>query len=92
MQAAVHPMPPQMLPQYPRQSLNGTMGSNHAVPPTPPVATRKRKRPQQYTVSYREVQEVDSEGKLREVIVIDDAPPPPTVSPATTYTNESGLA
>jgi dual-specificity kinase len=38
-------------------------------------------------VSYSEVQEVDSEGKLREVIVIDDTPPPPTISPATTYTN-----
>lgn len=78
-------MPPQMLPQYPRQSLNGVV--NHIVPPTPPVATRKRKRPHQYTVSYSEVQEVDSEGKLREVIVIDDTPPPPTISPATTYTN-----
>lgn len=86
MQAAVHQMP-QMLPQYPRQSFNPVLNGVHAVPPTPPVTTRKRKRPHQYTVSYSEVQEVDSEGKLREVIVIDDTPPPPTISPATTYTN-----
>lgn len=86
MQAAVHQMPSQMLPQYPRQSLNGIV-NHHVVPPTPPVSTRKRKRPHQFTVSYSEVQEVDSEGKLREVIVIDDTPPPPTISPATTYTN-----
>lgn len=87
MQAAVHHMP-QILPQYPRQSLNGNVNGHHAVPPTPPVATRKRKRPHQYTVSYSEVQEVDSDGRLREVIVIDDTPPPPpTISPATTYTN-----
>ncbi|KAH9940993.1 CMGC/CLK protein kinase [Amylocystis lapponica] len=54
--------------------------------PTPPMATRKRKRPHQYSVSYSEVQEVDPSGKLREVIVIDDTPPPSTVSPATTHT------
>ncbi|KAF9000601.1 kinase-like domain-containing protein [Cyathus striatus] len=53
--------------------------------PTPPVATRKRKRAHQYTVSYSEVQEVDSDGRLREVIVIEDTPPPPTISPATTH-------
>ncbi|KIK47405.1 hypothetical protein CY34DRAFT_21422 [Suillus luteus UH-Slu-Lm8-n1] len=56
--------------------------------PTPPVASRKRKRPHQYTVSYSEVQEVDEEGRVREVIVIEDTPPPPsTISPATTHTN-----
>ncbi len=53
--------------------------------PTPPVTARKRKR-QQFTVSYSEVQEVDSSGRLRDVIVIDDTPPPSTVSPATTHT------
>ncbi|KAH9838369.1 CMGC/CLK protein kinase [Rhodofomes roseus] len=53
--------------------------------PTPP-ATRKRKRaPHQYTVSYSEVQEVDSAGKVRDVIVIDDTPPPTTASPSTTH-------
>ncbi|KAJ8468431.1 hypothetical protein ONZ51_g9649 [Trametes cubensis] len=52
--------------------------------PTPPVTARKRKR-QQY-IAYSEVQEVDSSGKVREVIVIDDTPPPSTVSPATTHT------
>jgi dual-specificity kinase len=51
--------------------------------PTPPVATRKRKRAHQYTVSYSEVQEVDTDGRLREIIVIEDTPPPPTASPAT---------
>lgn len=38
-------------------------------------------------ISYSEVHEVDSDGKLREVIVIEDTPPPPTISPATTYNN-----
>ncbi|KIM52809.1 hypothetical protein SCLCIDRAFT_140361 [Scleroderma citrinum Foug A] len=52
--------------------------------PTPPVVSRKRKRVHQFTVSYSEVQEVDNQGRVREVIVIDDTPPPPsTVSPAT---------
>ncbi|KAI6039818.1 kinase-like domain-containing protein [Pisolithus marmoratus] len=55
--------------------------------PTPPVISRKRKRVHQYTVNYSEVQEVDNEGRLREVIVIDDTPPPSTISPATTHTN-----
>lgn len=54
--------------------------------PTPPVAARKRKRAHQYTVSYSEVQEVDSTGRVREVIVIEDTPPPTTISPATTHT------
>ncbi|KZP19855.1 kinase-like protein [Athelia psychrophila] len=85
MQAAVHQMPPQMLSQYSRQPMNGVLNGHLTVPPTPPVVTRKRKRPHQYTVSYSEVQEVDSEGKHREVIVIDDTPPPPTISPSTTY-------
>ena len=85
---AVHQLPPQMFSHYPRQSLNG-VHSNAAGPsvmPTPPVTTRKRKRAHQYTVSYSEVQEVDSDGKLREVIVIEDTPPPPTISPVTTHT------
>ncbi|KAI0806323.1 CMGC/CLK protein kinase [Irpex lacteus] len=52
--------------------------------PSPSVPTRKRKRAaHQYTVSYSEVQEVDNAGRLREVIVIEDTPPPSTVSPAT---------
>jgi dual-specificity kinase len=59
--------------------------TNHQILPTPPVATRKRKRAHQYTVSYSEVQEVDSDGRLREVIVIEDTPPPPTtLSPSIT--------
>ncbi|KAF8896243.1 kinase-like domain-containing protein [Infundibulicybe gibba] len=49
--------------------------------PTPPVATRKRKRAHQYTVSYSEVQEVDNDGRLREVIVIEDTPPQPCHPP-----------
>ena len=90
MQAAVHHMP-HILNQYPRQAINHpvTNGTHIAIPPTPPVATRKRKRPHQYTVSYSEVQEVDRDGKLREVIVIDDTPPPPTTSPATTMNGYS---
>jgi len=38
------------------------------------VAARKRKRAHQYTVNYSEVQEVDCDGRLREVIVIEDTP------------------
>ncbi|KAF7327448.1 hypothetical protein MKEN_00322900 [Mycena kentingensis (nom. inval.)] len=50
-------------------------------------STRKRKRAaHQYTVSYSEVQEVDSDGRLREVIVIEDTPPPPTtLSPSIAF-------
>ena len=40
----------------------------------PSTPTRKRKRPAQ--VSYSEVQEVDASGRLRDVIVIEDTPPP----------------
>jgi hypothetical protein len=70
---------PTMLSQY--HGLN----AGPQVLPTPPVATRKRKRAHQYTVSYSEVQEVDSDGRLREVIVIEDTPPPPTtLSPSIT--------
>lgn len=76
-------MAPQMLPQY---SLNRSAPNTHPTAMhTPPVATRKRKRAHQYTVSYSEVQEVDSAGRLREVIVIEDTPPPSTVSPSTTH-------
>ncbi|KAK0495373.1 CMGC/CLK protein kinase [Armillaria luteobubalina] len=86
MQAAVHSLPPQMLSQYSLQSLNGVNPNTVSVIPTPPVVTRKRKRAHQYTVSYSEVQELDNDGKLRDVIVIEDTPPPPTMSPATTHT------
>lgn len=65
--------------------MNGVTTSN--VIPTPPIASRKRKRPHQYTVSYSEVQEIDREGVAREVIVIDDTPPPSTASPATSRTH-----
>lgn len=91
MQTALHRQLAPMLPQYLPQSL--TLNGSRAIPnpivmPTPPVASRKRKRPHQYTVSYSEVQEVDEEGRVREVIVIEDTPPPPsTISPATTHTN-----
>ena len=85
--AAVHPLPShnQILSHYPRQSLNIMNPSGPSGLPTPPVPSRKRKRAHQYTVSYSEVQEVDSDGRLREVIVIDDTPPPPTISPSTTH-------
>ena len=75
-------MAPQM---YPHNTHRLPPASNIGAMSTPSVTARKRKR-QQYTVTYSEVQEVDSAGKLREVIVIDDTPPPSTVSPATTHT------
>ena len=85
MQTAVHAMAPQLLPQYPHSSLNRPLNGNSTGMPTPP-ATRKRKRAtHQYTVSYSEVQEVDSAGKVRDVIVIDDTPPPTTASPSTSH-------
>jgi dual-specificity kinase len=83
---AVHQLPPMLGHHYPRHSLNGINLNPGPSVMTPPVATRKRKRAHQYTVNYSEVQEVDSDGRLREVIVIDDTPPPPTMSPATTHT------
>ncbi|KAF4613591.1 hypothetical protein D9613_007897 [Agrocybe pediades] len=81
--AAVHPLPTQIISQYARSGLNA--GGPSGITSSP-VATRKRKRAQQMTVSYSEVQEVDSNGRLREVIVIEDTPPPPpTISPSTTH-------
>ena len=80
----MHALAPQMLPQFSHPS-HRPPPSNIGAIPTPPVTARKRKR-QQFTVTYSEVQEVDSSGKVREVIVIDDTPPPSTVSPATTHT------
>ncbi|KAF5392383.1 hypothetical protein D9757_001502 [Collybiopsis confluens] len=83
--AAVHAMP-LMHSYHSRPSFNGVNSASTAGPsvlPTPPVASRKRKRAQQYTVSYSEVQETDSDGRVRDVIVIEDTPPP-TMSPATT--------
>ncbi|KAF9790442.1 CMGC/CLK protein kinase [Thelephora terrestris] len=65
--------------------MNGVSTSNAL--PTPPVASRKRKRAHQYTVSYSEVQEIDREGVTRDVIVIEDTPPPSTASPATSRTH-----
>jgi dual-specificity kinase len=85
MQTALHYAAPSLLSQYqqhPALNLNRPPNSS-SVMPTPPVPTRKRKRAHQYTISYSEVQEVDPAGRLREVIVIDDTPPPSTVSPAT---------
>lgn len=79
------PVLPPMLSSFNRQPMNGLATSN--VLPTPPVVPRKRKRAHQYTVSYSEVQEVDREGVTREVIVIDDTPPPSTASPATSRTH-----
>lgn len=90
MQAAVQYSAPTLLSQYqqhPALNLNRVPNGTSSVMPTPPVPTRKRKRAQQYTVSYSEVQEVDNAGRLREVIVIEDTPPPSTVSPATTNTH-----
>lgn len=83
---AVHQLPQMMGHHYLHHTLNGiTSNPGPSALATPP-ATRKRKRAHQYTVNYSEVQEVDSDGKLREVIVIEDSPPPMTMSPATTRT------
>ena len=87
MQTAIQHLPSLLGPQYSRQTSSSTINKNPNGLPTPPIATRKRKRAHQYTVSYSEVQEVDSDGRLREFIVIEDTPPP-TASPATrTHTN-----
>ena len=83
MQAAVQTLPTHLMPSYQRPSISSVVNRNSTMLPTPPVATRKRKRAHQYTVSYSEVQEVDTDGRLREIIVIEDTPPPPTASPAT---------
>ena len=80
--AAVHPLPPQIIPQFARHSLNGITSGGPSGMPTSPVTMRKRKRAHQFTVSYSEVKEFDSDGRMREVIVIDDTPPP-TISPST---------
>lgn len=89
MSAAVHPLPTYLImPHYPRNTLNGVphnMPASSVITHASPVTTRKRKRPQQLAINYSEVQEVDSDGRLREVIVIEDTPPPPTQSPATTH-------
>ena len=61
-----------------------TSGHGPSGMPTSPVATRKRKRAHQFTVSYSEAKEFDSDGRMREVIVIDDTPPP-TISLSTTH-------
>ncbi|KAG6830655.1 hypothetical protein H0H92_015552 [Tricholoma furcatifolium] len=82
---AVHPLPQILGHHYAHHPHNNVPNPGPSAMPTPPATTRKRKRAQ-YTVSYSEVQEFDSEGTLREVIVIDDTPPPPTLSPATTHT------
>lgn len=83
MQTAVQTLPAHLMPSYQRPSISNVVNRNSTMLPTPPVATRKRKRAHQYTVSYSEVQEVDTDGRLREIIVIEDTPPPPTASPAT---------
>jgi dual-specificity kinase len=86
MQAVIHrqPLPP-LLDQYHPPSLTQPR-PNPTMMPTPPLVSRKRKRAHQFTVSYSEVQEIDNQGRVREVIVIEDTPPS-TISPATTHTN-----
>lgn len=90
--AALSHLPPNMNPithrtQYARPSIgNASSSTNRAMLglaiTNSPLTTRKRKRPHQYSVSYSEVQEVDPQGKVRDVIVIEDTPPPPANSPA----------
>lgn len=85
MQIAVHHLAPSMLSQNSHTPL-ARLNDNPNVMLTPSIATCKHKRARQFTVSYSEVQEVDPSGKVREVIIIDDTPPPSTISPATTHT------
>ncbi|PCH42314.1 CMGC/CLK protein kinase [Wolfiporia cocos MD-104 SS10] len=81
MQTAVYAMPPPLPSQFSQSAFNRSLNGNPNTLRTT-LTTRKRKRPQQYTVSYSEVQEVDSTGKVRDVIVIEDTPPPSTISSA----------
>lgn len=62
-------------------AIHSAMYSQHTIgmPSTP---TRKRKRPAQ--VSYSEVQEVDAHGRLKNVIIIEDTPPPTASATAST--------
>jgi len=97
MSAVVHPtLPPQPVPQYPRQSLNvpvngqvqvstsiAAVGSSNK--PTASTGILKRKRATRYSVQFSEVKEFDQDGRLRDVIVIEDTPPPQTISPTTTH-------
>lgn len=88
MQSVVQPLvqPISHRTHYPHPSLDSSTIARTAsglTMPTPPL-NRKRKRPlHQLSVSYSEVQEIDADGRMREVIIIEDTPPPPaTISPA----------
>ena len=97
MSAVVHPtLPPQPVPQYPRQSLNVPVNAQVQVStsiapvgssnkPTASTGILKRKRATRYSVQFSEVKEFDQDGRLRDVIVIEDTPPPQTISPTTTH-------
>lgn len=97
MSAVVHPtLPPQPVPPYPRQSLNVPVNgqvqvsTSMAAPgpsnkPTASTGMLKRKRATRYSVQFSEVKEFDQDGRLRDVIVIEDTPPPQTISPTTTH-------
>lgn len=98
MSAVVHPtLPPQPVAQYARQSLNvapngqvqlstsTTTTTTTLAAPTSSAGILKRKRATRYSVQFSEVKEFDQDGRLRDVIVIEDTPPPQTISPATTH-------
>lgn len=66
-----------------RSTMSGiTVTTNETATPSAP---RKRKRTNQntYPISWSEVKEVDPHGRTREVIVIEDTPPPTPHSPTT---------
>lgn len=71
-----------------------TATTNHT---TTPQLTRKRRRVNQspLSVTWNEIKEVGKDGRERDVIVIEDTPPPTTVHsptasiPSVTYTNGS---
>jgi hypothetical protein len=76
--------------QHQSHSLART-GTLAAMPTPPTQPARKRKRAANaITVSYSEIKEYDASGASRDVIVIDDTPPPATASPASTTNGGRG--
>jgi dual-specificity kinase len=86
------PHPPSLMPPYssrPSQTTMARTGTLTAMPTPPSQAPRKRKRATNYTVAYSEIKEYDATGLARDVIVIEDSPPPATASPATTRNSKA---
>jgi hypothetical protein len=87
---AVHALPPPAPYSTPYSSRPAGSRTNMAAMPTPPAPTaRKRKRATNYSVAYSEIKEFDAAGQARDVIVIEDTPPPATASPATSRASKA---